>query len=88
MYTDIPLVTSAPTGSGKTVIFELAIVRLLMQMVHNISMIKVVYGKQCPILIHILCPWHVVQSTTMKHTVLKITSSNWPFSGHFASLSG
>ena len=45
MYTDIPLVTSAPTGSGKTVIFELAIVRLLMQMVDNISMIKVVYGK-------------------------------------------
>ncbi|KAG8176376.1 hypothetical protein JTE90_020162 [Oedothorax gibbosus] len=29
-YTDKPLVVSAPTGSGKTVIFELAIVRLLM----------------------------------------------------------
>ncbi|XP_035226708.1 probable ATP-dependent DNA helicase HFM1 [Stegodyphus dumicola] len=31
-YTDKPVVVSAPTGSGKTVIFELAIVRLLMLM--------------------------------------------------------
>ncbi|XP_069103658.1 probable ATP-dependent DNA helicase HFM1 [Argopecten irradians] len=31
-YTDKPLVVCAPTGAGKTVIFELAIVRLLMKM--------------------------------------------------------
>ena len=63
MYTDIPLVTSAPTGSGKTVIFELAIVRLLMQMIDNISMIKVVYGKQCLILF--ISDVHVVNLTDM-----------------------
>ncbi|XP_055586049.1 probable ATP-dependent DNA helicase HFM1 [Uranotaenia lowii] len=32
LYTDKSLVVSAPTGSGKTVIFELAMVRLLMKM--------------------------------------------------------
>ncbi|XP_022248602.1 probable ATP-dependent DNA helicase HFM1 isoform X4 [Limulus polyphemus] len=32
LYTDQPLVVCAPTGSGKTVIFELAIIRLLMRM--------------------------------------------------------
>ena len=29
LYTDRPMVVSAPTGCGKTVIFELAMVRLL-----------------------------------------------------------
>ncbi|XP_067665183.1 probable ATP-dependent DNA helicase HFM1 [Haliotis asinina] len=29
LYRDVPLVVSAPTGAGKTVIFELAIIRLL-----------------------------------------------------------
>lgn len=44
MYTDSSLVVSAPTGSGKTVIFELAIIRLLMQ--SSIDMItgKIIYG--------------------------------------------
>ncbi|XP_077288103.1 uncharacterized protein LOC143912681 [Arctopsyche grandis] len=32
LYSDKSVVVSAPTGSGKTVIFELAIVRLMMQM--------------------------------------------------------
>lgn len=45
MYTDAPLVVSAPTGSGKTVLFELAIVRLMMQLAENISQAKIVYGK-------------------------------------------
>jgi len=31
LYTNAPLVVSAPTGSGKTVIFELAVIRLLIQ---------------------------------------------------------
>jgi len=44
MYTDSPLVASAPTGSGKTVLFELAIVRLLMQIGEQISSAKIVYG--------------------------------------------
>lgn len=45
MYTDNSLVISAPTGSGKTVIFELAVVRLLMQRV-DISTGKIIYGQQ------------------------------------------
>ena len=45
MYTDLPLVASAPTGSGKTVIFELAIVRLMMQMGEQVSSAKIVYGE-------------------------------------------
>lgn len=45
MYTDHSLVTSAPTGSGKTVIFELAIVRLLMQSSDDMATGKIVYGK-------------------------------------------
>ena len=45
VYTDSPLVTSAPTGSGKTVIFELAIIRLLMQTREQMAASKVVYGK-------------------------------------------
>ena len=44
VYTDRPLVASAPTGSGKTVIFELAIVRLLMQSGKQMASSKVVYG--------------------------------------------
>ncbi|XP_011405054.1 PREDICTED: probable ATP-dependent DNA helicase HFM1 [Amphimedon queenslandica] len=43
MYTDTHLVTSAPTGSGKTVIFELAIVRILMTMAHSFNSLKIVY---------------------------------------------
>ena len=45
LYTDHPLVTSAPTGSGKTVIFELAIVRLLMQSAGTVPNGKIVYGE-------------------------------------------
>jgi len=43
MYTDRPLVVCAPTGSGKTVIFELAIIRLLMNSGQGTSKAKVVY---------------------------------------------
>ncbi|CAH1800548.1 unnamed protein product [Owenia fusiformis] len=44
LYTDTPTVVCAPTGSGKTVLFELAIIRLLMQMGgHVTSNFKVVY---------------------------------------------
>ena len=42
MYTDQPLVVSAPTGSGKTAVFELAIVRL-MQITPNPLNLKMVY---------------------------------------------
>ncbi len=45
MYTDNPLVTSAPTGSGKTVIFELAIVHLMMQSSSDITTGKIIYGE-------------------------------------------
>ena len=45
MYTDRPLVVCAPTGSGKTVIFELSIIRLLMNSGQGTSKAKVVYGK-------------------------------------------
>ena len=48
MYTDSPMVASAPTGSGKTVIFELAIIRLLMQIGDKMASAKVVYGRQIP----------------------------------------
>ncbi|ESN99816.1 hypothetical protein HELRODRAFT_151832, partial [Helobdella robusta] len=44
LYKDEPLVISAPTGSGKTVIFELAIVRLiLLKESRQISNFKIVY---------------------------------------------
>ncbi|XP_078343088.1 putative ATP-dependent DNA helicase HFM1 [Oculina patagonica] len=43
MYTDRPLVVCAPTGSGKTVIFELAIIRLLVNSGQGPSKAKVVY---------------------------------------------
>ncbi|RMX38482.1 hypothetical protein pdam_00016775, partial [Pocillopora damicornis] len=43
MYTDRPLVVCAPTGSGKTVIFELAVIRLLMSCEGGLSTAKVVY---------------------------------------------
>lgn len=45
MYTDRPLVVCAPTGSGKTVIFELAIIRLLMNSGQGTTKAKVVYSK-------------------------------------------
>ena len=45
MYTDIPMVVCAPTGSGKTVIFELAIIRQLMNSATGPSKAKVVYSK-------------------------------------------
>lgn len=43
MYTDRPLVVCAPTGSGKTVIFELAVIRLLVNCEGGLSTAKVVY---------------------------------------------
>ena len=45
MYTDIPMVVCAPTGSGKTVIFELAVIRQLMKSGTGTSKAKVVYSK-------------------------------------------
>lgn len=44
LYSDNPIVLSSPTGSGKTVIFELAIVRALIQTpTQEMSKIKIVY---------------------------------------------
>ncbi|XP_066548780.1 putative ATP-dependent DNA helicase HFM1 [Amia ocellicauda] len=43
LYTSKNVVAGAPTGSGKTVLFELAIIRLLMQVPAPWSNIKVVY---------------------------------------------
>ena len=43
VYTDLPLVVSAPTGSGKTVVFELAILRLMIQLKESLSSVKIVY---------------------------------------------
>ncbi|CAH1232813.1 SNRNP200 [Branchiostoma lanceolatum] len=44
LYTDKPLVVCAPTGSGKTVIFELAIIRLLIRLANTpVYNAKVVY---------------------------------------------
>lgn len=39
------MVVCAPTGSGKTVVFELAIVRLLMNVGVDLPKIKIVYSK-------------------------------------------
>ena len=43
MYSNNPIVLSAPTGSGKTVVFELAIVRALIQNQFCFKNLKVVY---------------------------------------------
>ena len=44
LYSDNPIVLSSPTGSGKTVVFELAIIRALIQTPsHEIPKIKIVY---------------------------------------------
>uniref|UniRef100_A0A6P7F9E2 DNA 3'-5' helicase n=1 Tax=Diabrotica virgifera virgifera TaxID=50390 RepID=A0A6P7F9E2_DIAVI len=43
IYSDDSIVVSAPTGSGKTTIFELAIVRLLMQVENDTSGFKIIY---------------------------------------------
>lgn len=44
LYTDKSLVIGAPTGSGKTVVFELAILRLiLLKEIKNIADFKVIY---------------------------------------------
>uniref|UniRef100_A0A4W3HMA5 Probable ATP-dependent DNA helicase HFM1 n=1 Tax=Callorhinchus milii TaxID=7868 RepID=A0A4W3HMA5_CALMI len=43
LYTDRNFVICSPTGSGKTVIFELAIIRLLMEVPKPWSNIKIVY---------------------------------------------
>ncbi|KAM8930577.1 putative ATP-dependent DNA helicase HFM1 [Pelodytes ibericus] len=43
LYTDRNFVICAPTGSGKTVIFELAIIRLLMEVPVPWSNVKIVY---------------------------------------------
>uniref|UniRef100_A0A8C3WY27 Probable ATP-dependent DNA helicase HFM1 n=1 Tax=Catagonus wagneri TaxID=51154 RepID=A0A8C3WY27_9CETA len=43
LYTDRNIVICAPTGSGKTVVFELAITRLLMEVPLPWSNIKIVY---------------------------------------------
>ena len=43
LHTDQPVVVASPTGSGKTVLFELAIVRLLGKMQSCVDSFKVVY---------------------------------------------
>ncbi|XP_042559018.1 probable ATP-dependent DNA helicase HFM1 [Clupea harengus] len=43
LYTNRNLVASAPTGSGKTVLFELAIIRLLMESTEPWQNVKAVY---------------------------------------------
>ncbi|KZT69812.1 P-loop containing nucleoside triphosphate hydrolase protein, partial [Daedalea quercina L-15889] len=43
MHTDENMVISAPTGSGKTVLFELAIIRMLLQAGGNSKSVKCVY---------------------------------------------
>ena len=43
MYSDNPMVVCAPTGSGKTVIFELCIVRLLLTCGDNLLKYKIIY---------------------------------------------
>ncbi|XP_060237071.1 probable ATP-dependent DNA helicase HFM1 [Meriones unguiculatus] len=47
LYTDRNFVICAPTGSGKTVVFELAITRLLMEVPLPWSNIKIVYSLDC-----------------------------------------
>jgi ATP-dependent DNA helicase HFM1/MER3 len=46
-FTDASIVVSAPTGSGKTVIFELAIIRLLVKLedMEFTGEYKIVYSK-------------------------------------------
>lgn len=46
-FTDKSLVVCAPTGSGKTVVFEMAIVQLLMEMEEKNSTedFKIIYSK-------------------------------------------
>ena len=45
MYSDKSIVVSAPTGSGKTVIFELAIIRLLLKTNGARQHDKIIYGE-------------------------------------------
>lgn len=47
IFSDEPLVVCAPTGSGKTVLFELAILRLLqnIEIMSNPEDFKIVYSK-------------------------------------------
>ena len=46
LYTGKNFVACAPTGSGKTVLFELAIIRLLMENSEPWRNVKAVYSKQ------------------------------------------
>ena len=43
LNSDQPIVVASPTGSGKTVLFELAIVRLLQQIQNSVEDFKIVY---------------------------------------------
>lgn len=45
LYTSKNFVACAPTGSGKTVLFELAIIRLLMETTEPWRNVKAVYSK-------------------------------------------
>lgn len=47
LYSDRPLVVAAPTGSGKTVIFELAIIHLLVKLndMNYTGDFKIVYSE-------------------------------------------
>ena len=67
------MVVSAPTGSGKTVLFELAIVRLLMQIGEQMSSAKIVYGMTLSLFRTIVCVrityWRLGGSCSHKGTV-------------------
>jgi len=48
MSTDDPVVLCAPTGSGKTVLFEMAVIRLLMNCQQSQTLledVKIIYSK-------------------------------------------
>jgi len=54
LHSDKHIVTSAPTGSGKTAIFEMAIIRLLTQSKSSFSSFKIVYGIGCCYAVNLL----------------------------------
>jgi ERCC4-related helicase len=63
MYSDTNLVISSPTGSGKTCLMELAIIRLLMK--PNTANAKIIYlaPTKVPNLIHIMYVLSLIRFT-------------------------
>lgn len=77
LYSGKNFVACAPTGSGKTVLFELAIVRLLLETSEPWKDVKAVYSKEMPkfsqFFVHLLLPYNSLLGVSQLNVQVRVS---------------